>query len=213
LSEPISLITNPHQHDPMTVDEETRIELSRARLALMILGALLMAGLGGWMMVADAQSSLIVTLRRFAPPEAVHLIGGAGVLFFGGCAVYAVRKLFDRKPGLILNAAGLVDNSSAVAAGFIPWSEISGVSMLVLGRQRMVSVHLVNPERYASRGNAVKRALNRANMGLCGTPIVISSTVLAIPFDELLRTLESFTSRYAAPAGEGVPADAWHPAS
>lgn len=190
----------------MSVDEEKRIELSRARLVLVILGALLMAGLGGWMMLADEQGSLIETLRRFCPPAAVHVVGGAALLFFGGCAVYGVRKLFDRKPGLILNAQGLVDNSSGVAAGFIPWSEIRGVSPLFLGRQQMVSVHLVDPERYVARGNAVKRALNRANMGVCGTPIVISPTVLAVSFDELMRTLESFTSRY-------VTADASHPAS
>lgn len=188
----------------MTADEETRIELSRARLTLVIAGALLMAGLGGWMMIADAQGSLIETLRRFCPPAAVHVIGGAGLLFFGACAVYGVRKLFDRKPGLILNAAGLVDNSSGVAAGFIPWSEIRGVAPLFLGRQRMVALHVSDPQKYLGRGNALKRAFVRGNVSLCGTPIVISPTVLAISFDDLLRTLESFTSRYAAPYREGA---------
>jgi hypothetical protein len=55
--------------------------------------------------------------------RAVAVIGAG---FAGLCACYASIKVFDRRPGLVIDKEGIVDNSSGVAVGRVPWHEITG---------------------------------------------------------------------------------------
>jgi len=185
----------------MSVENQRVIELSSAKLALMIAGSLLFVAAGAWLFVAPDEGSFLTNLRRFADPWVFHGLGIVAALFGAAGVVYGVAKSRDRKPGLTLSSAGLVDNSSAVAAGFIPWSEVTGLDIFQLHRQQMLVVHVADPGKYIERGGAVKRALNRANAGMCGSPIVISSNALRIPFDELRREVAAYVSRYAAQPG------------
>jgi len=185
----------------MSTANERVIELSRLKLVLTIAGALLFVAAGAWFLLAPADGSFIRDMERFAPPWAIHTLGVVAALFGLAGAVYGVRKSFDRKPGLVLSAAGLVDNSSGVAAGFIPWSEVTGLSLFQMRRQRMLIVHVADPEKYIARGNALQRMLNRANTGMVGSPIAINSNALRIPFDELQREFESYLIRYAEQIG------------
>jgi hypothetical protein len=180
----------------MTTGDERVIELSRLKLVMTIGGALLFVAAGAWFFLAPADGSFIRDMERFAPPWAIHALGVVAALFGIAGVVYGVRKSFDQKPGLVLGATGLVDNSSAVAAGFIPWSEITGLSLFQMRRQRMLIVHVADPEKYIARGNALQRMLNRANTGMVGSPISISSNALRIPFDELQREIASYLMRY-----------------
>ncbi len=185
----------------MSVDSERVIELSRAKLVWMIAGSLAFVAIGAWFFAAAGDGSLVSTLRRFVPPWMIHGLGAVTVVFFGGCAVYAFVKSFHRKPGLVLGPDGLVDNSSGVAAGFIPWSEVAGVDVFEFSGQKMLVLHVADPEKYIDRGNPLKRSLNRANANMCGSPIVISSNELRIPFHELHAELASRFARHAGPMG------------
>lgn len=182
----------------MSIDTERVIELSRAKLVMVIAGALLFVAAGAWFALADDGGSLVRQLGRFAAPWMIHALGITTAAFGLACGAYAIRKAFDRRPGLVLDAAGLTDNSSAVAAGFIPWSEVTGIGVVEIQRQKLLVVTVVDPARYVERGNALQRALNRANAAMCGSPIVISSTALRIPFAELHRELSSRLARHAA---------------
>jgi hypothetical protein len=191
----------------MSVDSERVIELSRTKLMLTVAGALLFIATGAWFFMASDDGSLVTTMGRFVPPWFIHGLGILAVLFGAAGVVFGIRKSFDRKPGLTLSAAGLVDNSSAVAAGFIPWSEVTGLDTFQIQSQRMLVVHVADPAKYIERGPALKRALNRANANMCGSPIVISSNALRIPFDELRKEVAAYASRYAGGDG-GLPARA-----
>jgi hypothetical protein len=182
----------------MSTGDERVIELSRMKLVMTTAGALLFVAAGAWFFLAPDDSGLF---RRFPDPWVGRAIGAVAFLFGVAGAVYGVRKAFDRKPGLVLTAAGLVDNSSAVAAGFIPWSEITGLGLFQFRRQRMLIVHVADPEKYIARGNALKRMLNRANTGMVGSPIAISSNALRIPFHELQREMEAYFVRHSGHAG------------
>jgi hypothetical protein len=181
----------------VAVDDERVIELSRTKLVMLIGGSLLMAAAGVWFFFASVGGSLVTTLGRFGPPWMVHALGAGAALFFGACAVYAIAKSFDPKPGLVLGPTGLVDNSSAVAAGFIPWSDVTGVEIFQLGTQKTLVIRVADPEKYVARGNPLKRALNRANTGMVGSPVVISSNALRIPFHELREEVASRFARHA----------------
>jgi hypothetical protein len=183
--------------DGVYADSERVIELSRTKLVLLIAGSLLMAAMGVWFFMAGIGGSLIGALGRFGRPWMIHALGAAAVLFFGGCGIYAIVKSFDRKPGLVLGPTGIVDNSSAVAAGFIPWSDVTGVEIFRFGSQKMLVIRVADPEKYVARGNPLKRALNRANTNMVGSPVAISSNALRIPFNELREEVASRFARHA----------------
>jgi hypothetical protein len=166
----------------MPPKDERTIPLSKFKIVILMLGAWSFVALGIWMLTWDN------------PKE--QLIGGLSVAFFGLCGLFAIWKLLDKKPGLILNSAGLVDNTSAVAAGMVPWSDISGLALLEIKHQQMLVISVKDPQRYIERGNAMVRAMKRANHRMCGSPVVISSHALKIDFDELQALLSQYRAKY-----------------
>lgn len=161
--------------------QRLEIQLSRIKIALLLTGALAFVALGAWLF--------------FRPPGfglKAQLAGAAAVLFFGLCAVYAAIKFFDRKPGLVLDTLGIMDNSSAIAAGFIPWGDIVGFRIGKVERQRFLTILVVNPDAYLLRASPMRRALGRMNIGLTGSPLNISANALRIDFDELVATVQDF---------------------
>ena len=161
---------------------------------LILLGALAFVVLGAWFLSLDAQT--IEGQRRFSSPVLVYGIGGVAIVFFGACAIFAFKKLFDTSPGLILNRQGLTDNSSAIPAGFVPWSEVSRIEKYQVGKQKFISVIVDSPEKYMGAGNVLQRKARQANLKMCGTPISISSNALKIKFDALHEMIEGYLRHY-----------------
>jgi hypothetical protein len=174
--------------------DELAIELSKSKIVLMIVGAFGFIAIGAWMSLEDAQS-----IARDTPifdPQLVHGVGIAGIVFSSLGVILATKKLFDKRPGLVLNSAGIIDNSSGVAAGFIPWSEIVGAEIFEVHRQKMLIITLRDPEKYIARGNLFKRIASKTGYKMCGSPISITSTTLKISFPELLATFEQYHRKY-----------------
>jgi hypothetical protein len=118
--------------NPSAIDQ-TVIELSRKKIGLVILGSCGFVALGIWLLSLDADT--IHALPRGRNPTLVHAIGIVAIMFFGLCGIVAIPKLFDKKSGLILSPAGIVDNASGGSAGLIPWSEIIGADSFEMRRQ------------------------------------------------------------------------------
>ena len=111
-------------------------------------------------------------------PMYVRGLALLSIVLFGLIAIFFLRKLFDKEPGLVFTNSGIVDNASAVSAGFIPWSEVIGSQIFEMPQQTMLIIMVREPEKYVDRGNAVKRKLNQANHKMCGSPIAISANAL-----------------------------------
>ncbi|HEX8189739.1 MAG TPA: STM3941 family protein [Pyrinomonadaceae bacterium] len=186
----------------MNPTDETIIELSRAKLVLTVLGSCAFVALGAWLLSFDARE--IQYGRSFTffynSPPIVYGMGVAAILFFGLCGLYGLFKVFDRKPGLILNSSGIHDNASGVAAGFIPWAEVLGASVYEIHNQKMLVIGVRDPQKYLARGGALKRAFNKANAGMSGSPVSISSVALKINFAELVSLFNRYHQRYGAAA-------------
>ena len=178
----------------MNTTDEKVIELSKTKILFLVTVACGFVVGGFWMLLLD--SAEIAVQRRFNSPILVHGIGVVSIVFFGLCAVFGVKKIFDKRPGLILSATGIFDNSSGVAAGLIPWSEILGFDIFEVQKQKTLVVKVTKPERYIEVGGSVKRALNRMNFKLCGSPIAITSNALEIDFDELLEVCDTYFKKY-----------------
>jgi hypothetical protein len=177
----------------MGATDELVIELSRSKVLLIILGACIFIALGYWCFTRDASEMKGMPIDD---PLIVHGAGIAGMVFAGLGVIIGIRKLFDKKPGLVLNSAGIIDNSSGLSAGFIPWSDITGGEIYQIRRKKMLMIKVRNPEEFIRRGNVLRQALVRMNSKMSGSPIAITSSTLKIKFPELLARFQQYHRKY-----------------
>ncbi len=181
------------EHEPLA---EVRIAANKVKTAIVAIVAIVFA--------AGGLGMLGVSVFGAAMVWTTAVIGLVSAAFFGPIAVGTVRKLFDARPGLLVDAEGIVDNSSGGAAGRIPWSEITAISTSFLVGQRYVNVHVIDPERFLVRGTRVQRFFRRRNMAMIGTPISISPNGLAVNFDALEAALVRGFERYGRMEDRGL---------
>lgn len=175
----------------MTTNLPISIPLSKGKLLLSILGAFAFVAIGFWFVLAPPS-------RTGSPLESTLLmvLGVVAILFFGGIAILVIRKLFDSRPGLIIDEQGLLDNSGGLSAGQILWQDIENFKVLQIQRQRLILILVKNPQDYIDRqSNGWKRKLMAMNYRQYGTPISISTNGLKISFAELLEMLEQQLAR------------------
>ncbi len=162
--------------------EERIIPLSRKKIVLIILGSLAFVGLGIWMWGHASGTSM-------AEGILLRVISVLSIGFFGLCGIYGCVKIFDSKPGLIIDQEGIIDSSSAAAVGRVPWSEITGVTISEISGQKFLTIHVTDPEKYMERGGAMTKRMHRMNLKMTGSPINLSSNALGIDFNELCQIL------------------------
>lgn len=177
----------------MGAADELVIELSKSKAILIILGSLAFVAAGYWFFTRDA-----ATVREgpIDDPLFIHGVGIVSMVFFSLTGIVGIRKLFDKRPGLVLNSAGIIDNSSGLAAGFIPWSEITGAEIYEIRRQKMLIIKVRNPEEFIQRGNVLRQAMVKMGSKMSGSPIAITSSTLEIDFSKLLSTFKQYHQKY-----------------
>ena len=102
----------------------------------------------------------------------------------------------DALPGLVLDSRGITDNSNRVAAGFIPWDQITAIKIGTIKGQRFLTIEVADPQAFIARSGPLLRLVHTMNVHLCGSPINISSNSLKISFDELYDHVREFRAKY-----------------
>lgn len=166
------------------------IPLSKTKITLMILGSafFIIAGVLIFFLGPEKQTYFKAFWMK--------ITGVASVLFFGTTGIVGLRKLFDKKAGLILDEEGIVDNSSGVSIGLINWADITDIKTEQVMSTKFILIHLSAPEKYLERANVFKRKMMRANIKMYGTPISISSNALEYDFEELQKTIAAQFKKY-----------------
>lgn len=165
---------------------QIEIALSKKKLILMLIGAIVFVIIGLWFVISPPT----ISNPFFGNPTRLLIIGIVAIVFFGLCAVYIACKIPDNKPGLIIDKTGLTDNSSGVSAGKILWSDIENISVLEIHRQKLIMLEVKNPQDYLDKQTSgFKRKMMQMNFNMYGTPLSITSNSLKIKFDELLNIL------------------------
>lgn len=166
------------------------IPLSKTKLRFLAWASLGFVAAAAWLWFFPEQ------FRRW-PPEVVQVVAAIAAAGFGLCAIYLGLKQRDPGPGLVIDAQGIVDNSSGIAAGRVPWSEIEGFKVHQVQSQRFLAVQVRDPGKYVARASALMRPVVALNLKLYGSPIQISAVALQIDFDELVAAV---TQAHAAHA-------------
>lgn len=170
---------------------ETRIELSKSKIVLMFLGALAFVAASIWFLTNPEKFAKVFFNLDFA----VYTIAILGISFFGLIAVLLFKKIFNSKPGILINSAGITDNSSALSAGFIPWEDISAIESKRITNQKFIIIILKNPENYLEKiQNKFKQRAMQMNYKMSNSPINISANSLKISFDDLYEVLNKALS-------------------
>ena len=168
------------------IRQQIEIQLSKIKLLLMLVGSLTFVALGLWLVITRP------TAHHFHRYNSTTMLiaGYASIIFFGLCALIAMRKLFDNRPGLVIDDLGLSDNSSGVSSGQILWADILNISVIEIQRQKIIMLQVNNPQDYINRQtNFFKRKLMKINLNKFGSPLSISSNALKISFVELHKLL------------------------
>jgi hypothetical protein len=186
----------------MIESRKIEIPLSKSKLTKLLIFSILFLGGGLWIIVTNPQTSnplfnnpIVKTLASYGST----IMGLFGIYFFG-------KKLFDNKPGLIIDGQGIYDNTSAFNFGLIPWSDISQihertVQASIASKQRFVTIGLFNPDKYISREkNLLKRKLLAANKSSYCSPIHISTNGLKTNHNDLLQLLTEEHVKYKNPS-------------
>ena len=125
-------------------------------------------------------------------PESIMLFGVVGILFFGAAVIYGVKKLFDKKVGLIIDSNGITDNSNASSIGLIEWNDISDIRVMQVMSTKFLLIDILNPEKYIGKAkNGVQAKLMKANMSIYQTPLSITSNTLRYDFGELEKLIRN----------------------
>ncbi len=166
------------------------IPLNRTKIILLTLATFPFVIAASWMLMYPDQNSRYDSVF-------IQFISVSGLLFFGIGGIYLFSKIFDSKPGLILDERGILDNSSASGEVRILWEDIVKFRMQSVKKTEFLLVYVRNPEAYIDRANNFKRFWMKWNHRVYKTPLSISSTVLQCNMSELSEIIKRERKKYA----------------
>jgi len=163
------------------------IPTDKRKLKLLLFASLAFVLLGCLILLAPA------FVRNASTVDLIIVVSG-GVLcigFFGFGSVFFLKKLGDPTPALVISEYGIVDNSSAISFGFVPWSDVKEISEVSSVGQRFVNVVLKDPRLFIDRlPGGWKKGLVKMNYRFFKTVISISPNALKYDFDQLKNLLK-----------------------
>ncbi|WP_092549840.1 STM3941 family protein [Actinoplanes derwentensis] len=145
---------------------------SLPKTAGLLLLAFVLVGASGWMISAGGLFQQVV--------------GVVGVLFFGFGVFILGRQLLRREPVIEVNSAGMRD--VRLSKQVVPWTVVRGVRQVNLQKQRFVALDL---EPTFERGYlaGASRVMQRINQGAGWAGVHVSTSALAVSFDQLYDTI------------------------
>ena len=168
--------------------EKTKIPIGKKKIVVILLGGLILMVGGIWLTLNP--ENFIPNLFRIRNSNIIRLCGIIGTIFFGLALTYGIKKLFDKKFGLIIDKNGITDNSNASSIGLIKWSDITEIKTEQVMSTKFFLVYVKNPDDYISKPkNRIKRKLLQSNMNKYGTPLSITSNTLSWDFDRIEKLI------------------------
>jgi hypothetical protein len=177
----------------MNGSNQIEIPMSKLKLILLLIGAI------GFVVMGALIIYKLQNIDNTSLPKQVLTIffGIAAMLFFGYIGFFIIKKLSDKTPGLIISNEGVTDNSSAVSAGFIPWSDVVDITDFRFLHQKFVSIDLKDPQGFIEKQDSViKRKAMQFNQTTYGAPISISANALQCNHNKLKAMLKSQFKEY-----------------
>lgn len=184
---PLSLLEQFLYFAAMFQPKVIEIPLSKEKLVKGLVASIVFVLAGAWMLLRDPTSDD----KLINNPLFRYGIGVSAILLFGAMAVLYLVKMNDKKPGMVIDENGIIDNSGALAVGFIPWTDITQFATKKLMKQEFLVILVKNPAYYINQQKSVlKKKGMQYNLSNYGSPVAISTNTLKCNLPELLTMLE-----------------------
>lgn len=126
---------------------------------------------------------------------AIKALFAVGILFFAFSAFWLYKKMKEAKPIMTVDENGITDNSSAIAFGFIPWSDIAMIGIEKLNGKDTIAVTLKNEDAYIEKLSAFKQHAVRANIAMGYPPVMIQLGLSSVKVEEVLSSMRSIVDK------------------
>jgi len=169
----------------MTPTEQTIIYPSRRKMVGQTILCIAFVALGLWLLTNKGilDNTLVDRYRLNL------IIGALTILIFGSFLTIWIFKLLDRKPGVIVDENVIVDNSTFISIGKVPWSDIESVKLSTYS-SNVITVLLKDPNKYIEQQqNPVIKKLLKANYEKSGSPVNIQTLSLETDVESLKKIL------------------------
>jgi hypothetical protein len=172
------------------LNNKIEIPLSKKKIVLLLLGSIAFVAGGIW--IATNPEKFTPNIFRITNPEIIRIGGIVGILFFSATGIYGIKKLFDKKVGLIIDSDGITDNSNISSIGLIKWNDIEQIRTKQVMSTKFLLIDIVNPKKYIGKAkNGMEAKLMKANMNMYETPFSITSNTLKYNFEELEKLIQT----------------------
>lgn len=130
-------------------------------------------------------------------------VGVVGSLTFGLFTAVGMRLALRSGMGLVIDADGFTDSSSFLAAGRVPWDEVTAWHIHEMQGQQNLCVVVADDQAVLDRMGRVARLFSRGNVKLVGTPVCIGLNNLAGTPQEILDSFEELSQGRGAHDADG----------
>lgn len=181
-SQPAAHYVVPRMRTELTNDPD-RIVIypSRAKTALVLLGAIGFVALCAWIVSLGVRS---VGVEGFV----ASLVG---VPFFGVCGIYAAYRLAHHRPAVEIDRMGIVDGASALGVGRLLWDDVDHVRLYEYWGQPMLGIIPRELELFLSRQHPLRRSITKLNLKLGCAPVNVPQVILPMKLAQLADLLRA----------------------
>lgn len=107
-----------------------------------------------------------------------------------GAMIYFLIKYLDKKPALVINQKGIIDNISMAKAGFIPWSNINGCLIGKLSGVDQLMIKVKDHKSIMEQQSSLRKSMLQVPIQDHGTPIAINVKLLDYNPEKLLKVIK-----------------------
>lgn len=159
-----------------------KIEANQKRFAIVGIFSVVMIVVGILMAVSPEDFSW-----TYLGDYNLLILGITFASIFAFTAVFSFLKLSNKQSGVLLDDAGITDQIGGLAAGFIPWENITGFGVKKQLNQKFIVVFLKDPDTWLNAQTGMKKRLLQEHANTFGSPVAISTSMLKPNFEEVKR--------------------------
>lgn len=103
---------------------------------------------------------------------------------------FSIKKIIDKRPGLVLDSRGILDTVNLTEIGIVSWSTITNVSLVKHQFSHFLIVQVQNNDMILSRLSGFKKNMAKNNIEKFGTPFIINVSNLKFDKLELFKMIQ-----------------------
>lgn len=167
----------------MQNNQVIEIHFSKVKMTVLLILSLGLIALGLWFIIAPPQ----VRTSYLNDADRVT-IGAYFCMALGAFSILKIsRNFFNNEPMLIIDNAGMTNNTKGATAKYISWADVEKAEIISIRRQSFIIFHVKNPEEYISnQASFLKRKAMQLDHKVFGGPITMNTVGLKISLYKLL---------------------------